>query len=443
MSELIEKNRKSIFWAATYLLWVFAPIIILLLEPKPEGREFLREVAVMFGFAGLSLMGFQYIPVIRLPLWADDLPFDTIYLFHHRLSIVSLLFCLAHPLLLLFNNPYIINLFDLRTAPDRARAATLALIAMIILVLGSIWRKQLSLKYEPWRLLHGIFAAIATVLAMYHIFGVNYYMASTIQRVLWGGLFVIWFALLAYVRIIKPYRMLQRPYEVVEVIRERGESWTLAIEPIGHSGMEFMPGQIAWITVGRSPFHIREHPFSIASSAERPEHIEFTIRELGDFTNNIKDIPIGEKVYLDGPYSTFSIDKHTDAPGYIFIAGGIGIAPIMGMLRTLADRGDKRPVQLYYGNWNLESATFLEEIESLEEKLNIDVIHVLEKPEEDWEGETGFITANLLDKHLPKKREGLVYFICGPLPMIDAVEPALRSLDIPLTHIHAEQYFMA
>jgi 3-phenylpropionate/trans-cinnamate dioxygenase ferredoxin reductase subunit len=70
---------------------------------------------------------------------------------------------------------------------------------------------------------------------------------------------------------------LKKPYLVETVVQERGDVWNLVLRPRGHEGMRFQPGQFAWITLQISPFRMREHPFSIASSAEHPESIEFGI----------------------------------------------------------------------------------------------------------------------------------------------------------------------
>jgi predicted ferric reductase len=214
------------------------------------------------------------------------------------------------------------------------------------------------------------------------------------------------------------------------------------IEPVGHSGLSFLPGQVAWLTIRTSPFSIREHPFSFSCSAEHPEQLAFAIRELGDMTATIKDLAPGEPVYVDGPYGTFDIDQH-QASGYVFLAGGIGSAPIMSMLCSMADRGDERPLYLFYGNRTLEDVTFYEQLEGLEDALNLNLVYVLEKPPEGWTGETGYMNAEMLARHLPEEREGWVCFVCGPLPMIDAVEHALAEIGFKPSQIYSEQYEMA
>jgi 3-phenylpropionate/trans-cinnamate dioxygenase ferredoxin reductase subunit len=327
-------------------------------------------------------------------------------------------------------------------SPWRARAAVIAVVALFVIVISSVWRKQLEQAYEPWRIVHRLLSLIIVAFVLWHMVGVNYHMSVPAQRGVWIGMVALWVLTVAYVRIVKPIQMMQRPYHVTDVIEERGQSWTLVLEPDGHDGMDFMPGQFAWITIGEKPFHISEHPFSIASSAERPRNIEFTIRELGDFTSQIKYTEPGTEVYIDGPHSTFSIDRF-EAPAYVFIAGGVGIVPIMSMLRTMADRGDDRPVLLMYGSLNWESIIYREELAELEGRMNLTVVHVLEKPAEEWEGESGYINADVLDRHMPGNRDAMQYFICGPIPMIEAVEKALGQLDVSMTRMHSELYEMA
>jgi len=194
------------------------------------------------------------------------------------------------------------------------------------------------------------------------------------------------------VRLLKPFLLLRKPYEVEQVVHERGNAWTLHIKPVGHAGMRSMPGQFAWLTFGRSPFSETEHPFSISSHAAQTNPITFTIKELGDFTRTIKTLPVGQRIYLDGPFGNFSIDLYPDANSFVLIAGGIGIAPMMSMLRTAAERGDTRPLLLIYAVDTWEGATFREEIEELTHHLKLKVVYVLQDPPENWQGESGYVT---------------------------------------------------
>ena len=236
--------------------------------------------------------------------------------------------------------------------------------------------------------------------------------------------------------------LLRKPYQVEQVVEERGNAWTLHIKPVGHTGIGFQPGQFAWLTFGRSPFSVTEHPFSFSSNAENNNPITFTIKELGDFTSTVKDLPVGQRIYVDGPFGIFSIDHYPDASSLVFVAGGVGITPMMSMLRTAAERGDTRPLYLFYAIDNWEGATFREEIEELTHKLKLEVVYVLRNPPEKWNGESGYITREILDRYLPQSRDAdsMEVFICGPQPLMNSVEEALVQLGVFIGSIHAERF---
>ena len=204
----------------------------------------------------------------------------------------------------------------------------------------ALWRVKLKISYETWHLTHIVLAVVAVAAGLLHMVGWGFYLHAPWKRALWIGLTLFWIGLLLYVRIIKPLFMLRRPYRVAELRQERGDTWTLAMQPDGHSGFRFSPGQFGWLTVFGSPFTITGHPFSFSSSAAAADgRVEMTIRNLGDFTSRIGKVPVGQRVYLDGPYGAFTIDRNPEDM-HVLIAGGVGITPMMSILRTLADRGD-------------------------------------------------------------------------------------------------------
>ena len=282
----------------------------------------------------------------------------------------------------------------------RAIFASLSLFALIALVVTALWRAKLNIRYETWHLTHIALAVIAVTGGLLHMVGWGFYLADPWKRALWIGLTLFWIALLLYVRIVKPLFMLRRPYRISEVRKERGDTTTLVMRPDGHAGFRFSPGQFGWLTVWGSPFKITGHPFSFSSSAETADgRVEMSIRNLGDFTSGIDKVPVGKRVYLDGPYGAFTIGNPADM--HVLIAGGVGVTPMMSMIRTFADRGDKRPVILLYGSKDLETITFREELDALEKRLNLKVVHVLASAPAGWTGEQGFINAEMLKRHLP------------------------------------------
>lgn len=190
------------------------------------------------------------------------------------------------------------------------------------------------------------------------------------------------------------------------------------------------------------PGTLKEHPFSFSSSASSQNNLEFTIKQLGDFTRTIKHTKVGDIAYLDGPYGAFSIDLYAKAPDFIFIAGGVGGAPILSMLRTLADRGDNRTLWFVFANNTWQDVTFREALDALKIKLDLHLVHVLTQAPEGWQGESGFVTPALLKKVLPNDAKNYECFLCGPKPMSDAAQKGLQSLHVPMDQIHFELFDM-
>lgn len=430
---------KGVFWIGLYLLLVLGPLAVLLLEPRPSGSGFWWDVSLALGFAGTAMMGMLFLQTARFRRASAPFGIDIIYYFHRQVALIAFAFILAHPVILLLLKPELWSLFRPGVAPAHLWGAVVATLALAALVVSSVWRKRLQIDYDQWRIAHAVLAVLALGLAIWHVLGVGHYVDTPWRKQLWGAFSLFWLLLLVYVRLVKPWLQLQRPYRVTEVKTERGDSWTLTVEPEGHAGLTFAAGQFAWLTLGSSPFALQEHPFSFASSAATPQKLKFTIKALGDFTERIKDVPVGQRVYLDGPYGAFGPGR-LKAQGMVFIAGGIGIAPMMSMLRTLADQGDRRPLKLLYAYNSWERLTLREELEELRERLDLEIIWLLKEPPPDWQGETGLVCADLLARRLPLQEPGWHYLICGPVAMINLTEKLLHQGGVPLSHIHSELF---
>ncbi|NEQ34378.1 MAG: oxidoreductase [Leptolyngbya sp. SIO4C5] len=443
MQQLLKRSPVAVaaFWIAAYLAIALLPLFILLLyPPAPDERSFWTDFSVALGFVGLAMLALQFALTARINRIEASYGIDIILQFHRYISLVAFALILIHPLILFVNQPETLRLLNFFEAPWRARFAVAGTLALLILVVTSIWRQPLKIPYELWRTSHGILAVLAVTLGLAHALGVSYYLELFWKKLLWSviGLTALW--LLIYVRIIKPWMMTKRPYLVEEIVPQRGNVWTLAVRPRGHDGFRFHPGQFAWITLDISPFRMREHPFSMSSSGDHPERLEFTIKALGDFTQTIKDVEPGTKAYLDGPYGVFTSDLYWDSAGFVLIAGGIGITPIMSMLITAAERKDDRPFLLIYANKGWEDITFREELETLVDSLDLAIVHVLREPPEDWTGETGYVNKDLLQEYIPIHRGSRHYFICAAPVMMEQVEAALHDLQVPPTNVHMEHF---
>jgi predicted ferric reductase len=429
----------AFLWIALYLALITAPLLVLLVAPAPPGRGFVWDLSIALGFAGVVMTGLQFVITARFRRATAPYGIDIIYYFHRYAAAVAFAAIVAHPLLVVADEPAYLSFLNPVLAPWHMTAGVASVLALSALVLSSLGRKRLHIHYDGWRRAHLLLAVAAVGLAVAHIHGARYYTAAPPMSVLWPVLVAVWLAVAVYVRVIRPALVMRSPYRVVEVRRERGDAWTVVLTPRDQRGLAFEPGQFVWLSLRSAPFAMRDHPFSLSSSPITPRRVEVTIKELGDFTRTIKDLVPGEVAYVDGPYGAFTIDRY-DPPGFVFIAGGIGIAPVMSMLRALHDRGDQRQILLIYAYRRWERLTFREVLDDLAQRMRMRVVYVLEEPPPGWSGPKGRITKELLDLELPLNRVVLEYFVCGPEPMIHAIENALYELGIPLERAHSELF---
>jgi predicted ferric reductase len=237
-----------------------------------------------------------------------------------------------------------------------------------------------------------------------------------------------------------------REYVVREIRPESSTVSTLVLEPKrrrsrrGYRALEFAPGQFAWLRLQPS-VRAEEHPFTIASSAHLGLWTEFTIRHSGDFTSELRLLRPGSPVWIDGPHGAFTLDLQRTT-GLVMIAGGVGITPMMSMLRTLAHRHDRRPHRLLVVASTIDELLFRAEIRKLQQRLDLTVVEVLRKPPPSWAGPSGRIDESLLTAVLPGKfrRNQLDYYLCGPPAMVDDVRSVLDRLEVPEPRIHTEQF---
>jgi predicted ferric reductase len=433
---------RGVFWVMAYLGVVVAPLVFAAIGASQPDHGFGTNLSVALGFVGLAMMGLEFVLVARFQPLAAPFGQDALLQFHRQIGFVGLAFVLIHVAIsarwesLTFGNAI--------AAPLQVWFGMAAALAVLTLVATSVWRRTLRLSYEVWHAAHTVLAVVAVVGALTHVYFVDEYVSTLWKQLLWGLMTAAFVALLAWVRLVKPFAMRSRPWRLERVGGERGRTTTLGMRPPAGTAFRFDPGQFAWFAFGRSPFSLTQHPFSFSSSSERAERgeVEIAVRALGDFTSRVHELEPGTTVYVDGPHGVFSMDQD-EGPGFGFIAGGVGVTGLLSMLRTMADRDDPRPALLVYANRDWEGVAFREELERLEGEMDLTVVHVLERPPDGWTGETGYVTADLLARHLPPRYRRFQFFICGPGPMMDAAEAALTALGVPAERIHTERFDMA
>ena len=435
----MTRTISGMFWIGLYLLVVLIPVFLMLVPPTPSGRGFWLEFSVALGFVGLTQIVIQFVLIARFQRVTAPYGIDVILRYHRQIALVAVAAILVHPLVIVIDNPSRLELLNPFGGNMASRMALISVAALLLIVVSSLYREQLKVSYEWWRLSHLVLGVVAIVFAQLHVSMAGLYTNTVWKQAIWTAIAVATVGLVIYLRVVKPAWQRGYRWRVAEVREERGDTRTLVLEPIGHDGLHFEPGQFAWIKLAQSPFTLEEHPFSFVSSAERPGRLEFGIKALGDFSGRVGDIPKGTPAYLDGPHGAFSIDRY-EAAGYVFIAGGVGITPIMSFLRTMAHRADPRPVLLFYADKTYDGMAYRDEIDTLATQLDLTVIDVIEEPDEHWQGETGVLTADVLARHLPDESFARMYFLCGPEPMFNAVQPALLERGVPEDRIQLERF---
>jgi ferredoxin-NADP reductase len=150
-------------------------------------------------------------------------------------------------------------------------------------------------------------------------------------------------------------------------------------------------------------------------------------------------------VYLQGPFGQFSYavaqPGATPRP-VVAIAGGIGITPLHSMIIELITRHDPRPITLLYANKRQADMAFKDQFNELTQQLpqQFKVVYVVTRADAaNWQGETGHISIELINKHVDQP-VAAEYYICGPQPMMQATIKLLRDRGVPRNQIHFELF---
>ena len=422
-----------------YLVLTLVPLFVILVGSGVQGRGFWIEFGVALGFIGLAMLCLQSILTARYPRLSGAIGQDTMLQFHRQAGIVAFAFVLAHPIILIAANTDYWEFLDPRVNFLRALFLVAVLFALPIIIVTSMWRETFRLPYEWWRLGHGALAALILVIGLFHIMRVQTYLSDPWKQALWVALGTASIGSILYVRAIKPLLVRRFPYRVTKVDSIADRIWAVTVEPEGRSALRFRSGQFAFLTIDDNPFSLEQHPFSVASSSHRQDHLEFAIKELGEFTSTIGEVPVGQVAFVDGPYGAMQLPADRDA-GLMLIAGGIGISPVMSMLRTLRDERHEAPIVLIYAADKQGELAYESELNELAAELDLVVVPVLAEPPRRWEGEVGLVTDELIGCHLPEDASGWSFVTCGPPKMMEVAEQALLARGVPLGRIHSERF---
>ena len=440
----MRRELERALWAVAFLAVLLAPVLLGL--RTGGGSSLLSELSVGMGLLAVSFLVCAVVLPSRLRSLTRTFGIDGVLGLHRFVGLLFAVLVGLHIVLVVAANPANTGLFDVVHAPQSARSAVGATVALGGLIGLSVLRRRLRHRYEVWRWVHLALAGSVLVLTALHVWWLDHLVRDAAMRA--------WFTVLsAGVLGVLGYRWLWRPvfgahseYVVREIRPETDTVSTLVLEPrrdrhgLGRRSLQFAPGQFAWLRLNPS-VRAQEHPFTIASSAYPGAWAEFTIRHRGDFTRALRRLRPGSPVWVDGPHGAFSVDLKPST-GLVMIAGGVGITPMMSMLRTLAHRRDRRPHRLVVVARTAEELLFRAELRELQQGLDLTVVELVRQPPPGWTGATGTVDAELLTALLPGKfrRDQLDYFLCGPPALVHDVLTVLDGLHVPRPRIHTEQF---
>lgn len=382
---------------------------------------------------GFSLMALQFALAGRFK--AVDRPFglDAVMRFHKRMGMCACALLLAHPVFLVIDFPGF-WLLSLKT-PWQINLGKIGLALLVLAVAFALLFKTLRVDYHIWRASHKVVLA-ALALGFVHSLAIG----SSFRA---PGLRAYWWALFAATALVFLYRNAfvplwgRRRLHVVGVGQETHDTYTVALEPVDGKPLPHAPGQFWFLKLRRPGRPSEEHPFTISSSPTGEPPMTSTIKESGDYTRTIGQTRPGDEALAEGPYGRFSFVHHSPE-AFLFIAGGVGITPILSMLCCLRDTDDPRPAVLIYGNKTEDDIICRQEINALPGHAK--VVHVLEDPPEGWQGPVGRVTAEVVREHAGDVLDKAHVFLCGPPPMMNAVARALKSLGVPGQRVHSERF---
>jgi 3-phenylpropionate/trans-cinnamate dioxygenase ferredoxin reductase subunit len=423
-----------------YAFVLGGPLLLIVGVVKPGARGPLVVFADILGFVALSLLALQVIVSGRWAVTTSSFGLRKVLSLHRLAGISVLALVILHVVILVVDDPTRLALLDSATAPGRARAGMLALLGLVTLAVTSIWRRRVHLSYERWRAIHLVTTAVVLAATFLHVIWVDAYTSLPDVRRAVLGLVVAAAVALFWTRVARRYATAMRSYRVAAIRRERGNAVTLELTPDGHRGLHFQPGQFAWLRAGDCVYGMNDHPFTLSSSAHRPERPAFTVKALGDFSGSLADLHVGTGVFVDGPHGE-AVRRMTARRGRVLLAAGIGITPAMSVLRTAVERRERGPVVLLYGSRRWEDVIFREELDELAHHLpGLEVVHVLSQPEPEWQGERGRIGEDILTRYAPPDIARWSALLCGPPTMVSQTTSALRRLGMPQAAIQAEGF---
>lgn len=423
---------------------VFALILgieaVAVLANTPNVSESGQIFAIAGKISGLwaaTLIIAQFVFSARLKILNKIFGIDRLMVSHKFLGSTAFTLAIFHPLLLYQSGSYSFGTIELELWPELLGAATLTLLAVIVCT--SLFRVFLQLDYRYWRIIHQL-TFIAVLLAAIHALVIGSELQFWLSRIVFLMVISAYIILFIWVKFIKPRRLKDNPYEVTEVTALNHNVFNLRLKPDKTSLFEYLPGQFAFLRIFSKDLKAEEHPFTISSSPANRDYISFTIKNSGDYTSTIGMTKVGDKATVEAPLGRFSFMMYPQTDHIILIAGGIGITPLLSMLRYIAQNDNQKHVTLIWANRTVDDTFLSEEFEDILHAMpNLKIHHIMSK-QPDYAGLKGYLNEAILKELLNPVLPGARVFLCGPSSMMKLVKGSLRNIGFAKNQIIMENF---
>lgn len=379
----------------------------------------------------------ELVLISRIPFVEKSFGFDKLNKIHRGIGYGLLIGVISHPLFLTigYASQSHISLFQqfvsFLSGWEDILPALIGLCILIIVGIVSIPKIRWKLKYETWHFVH-LFMYLGIGLFLSHQMGSGDVSHGT-ALVYWFLInFVVFGGLIAY-RFFRPIILYFRHgFYIEKVIKETEDVYSVYIVGKNIEKFKFNEGQYINISFLTKKMW-QPHPFSL-SHFWNGKFLRISVKNIGDFTSEIKNIKSGTKVLIDGPLGIFTKES-TVKNKYLFIAGGIGITPIMSMTGSLSDKNTD--FVLLYANKTITDVVFKNELEN---SINIKNIYYVFSQEKNKEYENGYIDEEKIKRIVPDFKNRDIY-ICGPGEMMDSLLDIFKKLGVDKRQIHYEKFY--
>lgn len=443
--------RKFLF-TVVYFLSPFLLIFTLYSSNPAKYADVRLLMSMVIASMAYTWLTWQFVLSARPKFIETAFGMDKLYRVHGLMAIISLAIAAIHASV----NEEILGESFMTTIGSGALAIFIVISAVtLLLMVTSVITgfapvkliinivNQLSFsRYENYRLLHNLTIVALVLLQIHVLLSSN---ARSNQRVflLYMAYFTTAILFYAYHKFLKPWLLMRRHYVVSEVVQESLNMWSVHFTPERGHVMKYKPGQFGFFRILSDHLPSEEHPFTIASSAALVPHISITVKELGDFTQSIKHVKIGDKLILDAPFGRFSHLNHTREEATVFIVGGVGITPAASMMRFMKDHDKNRKILLIWGMNTLDDYIFKDEFEAMRREMpNVSIIPVVAK-DLSYEGEKGYIDKKCIERLVNDAgvmHDSTGFYLCGPSILMSNGIKSLQSLGIDKKRIHFEKF---